>query len=307
MVDYCSLSRSIVSRVAGLATLDAVPIEGRGMSAKVSVVNTLDGKFVVRLKDASWLPHFKKEAWCLERAHEGGISVPRVIECGIENDQAFSIARFVEGTSPIHSGLDRLKIWETLGRYARILNGIRITGFGADMLSDGIFLIPTLQGLVEPELQIIFRDDLWVQRKVITADQLGEVRKLLQTCCDLKGQAGICQWDMCCENALIRGDNLDDIVLLDLDQAVAVLVPQHQLAYVAKGWGLDTEIMKSFIRGYGLSKEEFSDALPTVKRLLVLQAMRSVRWAEDRNPAWLDKNIEQAKKEIVRLLEDENQ
>lgn len=43
-----------------------------------------------------------------------------------------------------------------------------------------------------------------------------------------------------------------------------------------------------------------------VKRLLVLQAMRSVRWAEDRNPAWLDKNIEQARKEIMRLLEDED-
>jgi len=92
---------------------------------------------------------------------------------------------------------------------------------------------------------------------------------------------------------------LNDLVLLDLDQAISIVAPHYQLAYVAKGWGLDSEIMTAFINGYGIDCNTFSEILPIVKGSLVLQAMRSVRWAEDRNPSWLERNIESARKAIV--------
>ncbi|WKZ56233.1 MAG: phosphotransferase [Bdellovibrionota bacterium] len=292
-------SISIVERATGLPVTGLEPIVGRGMSADVIVANTSEGRFVVRLKNADWLAHFRKEAWCLEQAHSGGVPVPRVIDYGVENTRAFSLARFVEGAHPIGTDCDRLRVWERLGHYAKILNQIPVRGFGSHMVAEGVFSLSTLQEMLEPEINIVFRDAIWEQQGILSKAQTAALRRSLEDCYTIKGRSGVCQWDMCCENALMRGANPDDVVLLDLDQTVSVIVPAHQLAYVAKAWGLDSAIMQAFLRGYGMSQGDFAEVLPLVKRLLVLQSMRSVRWAEDRSRNWLEKNLAKAHSDIV--------
>ena len=295
-------SAGIVLRAIGLNPISLEPIVGRGMSAQVIVANTSDGRFVVRLQDSKWLANFQKEAWCLEQAHENGIPVPRVIEVGIEGTQAFSLARFVEDTSPIHSGFNRLRVWEKLGAYAKKLNDVQVVGFGPEMTAPGRFARATWQDMLSPEIQFVFRDDLWERRGILSKQQSSVLRRSFESCYLLEGKPGICQWDMCCENALIRNGSPDDVILLDLDQAVSVLTPHYQLAYVAKPWGLESEIMGSFLRGYGMTRDEYAEILPEVRQLVALQSMRSVRWAEDRNPAWLERNIEKSKADLAGVV-----
>ncbi len=292
------VTSAVVERAIGFRPTAIEPILGRGMSADVMVAQTGIGRFVVRMKDANWLPSFKKEAWCLEQVHERGIPVPRVIEYGIEKDRAYSVAKFVEGTTPIDAGFDRLRVWETLGRYAKILNDIPVSGFGPNMTSEGQFSLASWKEMFEPEIWIVFRDDIWERRGILSSQQVTRLQTLVEEYSTLPGKAGICQWDMCCENALIRNGDVNDIILLDLDQAVSVLTPHYQIAYVAKARGLESEIMQAFLKGYGLSKETFGESLSFVKRFLVLQSMRSVRWAEDRNPAWIDRNLDNARREL---------
>lgn len=293
---------AVVERATGYRPTGVEAIVGRGMSSDVLVAQTRDGRFVVRTRDSDWLPQFKKEAWCLKEAHARGVPVPLAIDCGRENGRAYSLARFVEGGKTIDASVDRLKVWEKLGCYARALNEIPVSGFGPEMTANGCFSKSTWKEMIQPEIDIVFRDDIWERRGILTAEQVKRVKELVSECLSLNGKPGVCQWDMCCENALIRNNNVNDIVLLDLDQITSVLIPHYQVAYVAKGWGLESGIMTAFLRGYGMGDSAFESAVPIVKRNLVLQSMRSVRWAEDRNPNWLELNLETARKEVTKHL-----
>lgn len=98
-----------------------------------------------------------------------------------------------------------------------------------------------------------------------------------EQCGAIDAKSGICQWDVSCANARIRKGNYDDTVLLDLEFAIAAPVPHYQLACVAKPYGVLSREMNAFTSGYGLSEDQLIEMMPTVKALVALKVMRSVR------------------------------
>jgi len=147
---------------------------------------------------------FQKKAWCLEQAHGQGIPDPLVISCGIKANVSFSVARFVEGSRPISADDDRLKVWEKLGSYANILNHLPVSGFGSERSEPGHFSKVSWREVIDPEIQIVLRDNLWQRHGILSDQQIEILQVRFEACAAVNGRPGICQWDICCENALIR-------------------------------------------------------------------------------------------------------
>lgn len=295
-------SEEIVRTVTGLRPLAVELITGRGAGCDVAIVETSDARFVVRLKSASQLSNFEKESWCLEEAHQRGIPVPRAISTGIVGERAYSLAHFVKESMPIPYDGNRLAVWRKLGSYAAKLNEIPVMGFGSRMISEGHFELATWEQMLSPQLETAFCDDFWIKSGILKDHQEIRLRQSLSELASLQASSGVCQWDICCENALIRNGNFEDVVLLDLEQAEAAPTPYYQLSSVAKTRGFYSEETQAFIAGYGISEYDLERMLPDLKRLSVLQTMSSVRWAQDRNPNWLERNVVNAKEAIYTLL-----
>lgn len=274
---------SIIEAATGDRALAFAPVDGPGMCNEVTVVSTASGRFVVRTNQESHLSRYQREGWCLERAHEAGIPVPRVISCGVESGRAYSVAAYIEESSAIGEHHDQLAVWKALGSHAARLNQVPLVGeHGAQGAAQHFEL--SWGRTIRPELEMVFRDDYWTETGILTEAQSRKLQTDLYRCSEIDAPLGICQWDIGPDNSRIRNNNDKDIVLLDLEWVVVAPVPHYQLACVATPCGLSSKTMDAFVSGYGLSKAEFNDLLPDLKRLMVLRSMRSVRWAQDRKP-----------------------
>lgn len=294
----------IVEQVTGLKALSLDPLVGRGMSNEVVIVSTSDRRFVVRLNDAPHLRTFEKETWCLEHCHQRGILVPRVLATGIEGGRAYSLAHFIEGSCTIRAEIDRLRVWKTLGLYASKLNGIHIDLADNDSESTKWFN-QSWEDVVAEEIELSFGDEYWELSGVLTNEQLLRLKIGLESLAGIKAPLGVCQIDMCCENALIRNSNYDEIYLLDLELTTAAPVPHYQLACVARTWGLTSDIMKAFRAGYGLSDSAFGEIMQDLQRLTVLRTMRQAGRARQKNSDSKAQDNENARRMIFELMGEE--
>jgi hypothetical protein len=277
------------------------PIDGSGYSNDVMIASTVDGRFVIRTNSLEHLSKYEKEAWCLEQAHLVGIPVPRVIAFGTKDSKSYSIARYIEDSAPIDDRFDNLRVWKTLGSYMAGLNGIPVVGSGERMLSPGCFE-SSWQDVLNKEIAIVFRDNYFEEHGIFPKSALASLRHKLQECGAIDAKSGICHWDVSCANARIRNGNYDDIILLDLEFAIAAPVPHYQLACVAKPYGVLSREMTAFTSGYGLSENQLMEMMPDVKALVALKLMRSVRWGQDRRPEQVAGLAATARKTIISLL-----
>jgi hypothetical protein len=284
------LISTIVWNVAGVKVSSLEHITGLGMNNSVSVAETSSGRLVVRTNVESHLFRFQREAWCYRRLEGSPVLTPKVLACGIAAGHSYSVAQYIEGSAPIGDGIDRLKVWKTLGMYASYLN--QVVAPAANCVESSYFPI-SWEEQVALDVDLIFKDEFWLQRGVLTLKQQELMRGYLLDCANNAFMLGVCQFDLTIANAVICEADYKRIFLLDLESANIAPVPYYQLACIAADQGPTSEAYGAFLAGYGLKNE--AQAASELNRFTLYRVLRAAAWARDRCPSLIEENLRRSR------------
>ncbi|MGC5775056.1 phosphotransferase family protein [Paenibacillus pabuli] len=282
-------------RIAGEFLLEQVkssyPIIGKGFVNQVWVVETEGHKVVVRMNNKDNYPIFIKEKWCIEQAGAAGIPGPHTWSVGVKDETAYMIQTFVEGDNGLDSMVDPSDIWRRLGEYAKRIHSIQVNGFGEELTDpiQGTFHSPphpgsdgSWQGYVQYNIDSMTEHDPLLELGVIKKRESEMVRQWFEQLKDVKFRFGLCHGDLSLKNTMVHPTGR--LILLDWGSAEVTVVPYgdviHLMRCQLRGEGPDTEELKAFSDGYGMSEEE----LDLARHVLLLKAFDTLRWAIDKRP-----------------------
>jgi aminoglycoside phosphotransferase (APT) family kinase protein len=283
-----------------------LPISGRGSVNKVFIVEAPNTKFVVRMSDQNEsLNEYTKEAWCIDKAMVRGVPVATVLDVGVIEGHAYIIQGYISGDEGRDSQFPRNYIWRQLGRYARVIHSIEVTGFGLKLqdLTEGDSRQSWLEYL-NYNIESLNENDELIKLGVVTQSQSRVIRAIFE---DLKREAfnfGLNHGDLSLKNVIV--DESGKVNLLDWGSAEASIVPHHDLIQMLKMNMLendpDSAAIQSFLDGYGISESEFEQIRPTLESLLLLRAFDKLRWAIDCDIKRLERFIIHARHAVERKL-----
>lgn len=291
-----ALVSAILHKVTGLKTDSVEHITGAGMNNAVSVATTTQGRFVIRTNVQSHLFRFQREAWCYRQLQGTSVLTPIVLDCGIHDSYSYSVAEFITDSAPITKDVDQLRVWRTLGLYARLLNRIPPPQDDTDATSH--FPVTWEQQVLD-DVEVIFKDDFWLAHDLLTPSTQAAARSYLFDCISPGTPRGICQFDLTVANAVICNNDYERVYLLDLEWANIGPVPDYQLGCIAADKGLESDITRAFFEGYGV---EVCQASARIEQFTLYRLMRATAWARDRQPGLLAENIARTRRMLERAL-----
>lgn len=292
-----ALISAILLDVTGFHADSIEHIKGRGMNNATTVASTTHGQFVIRTNLESHLFRYQREEWCYKQLKGSPVKTPTILGCGIKDGHAYSVAEFISGSSPIDNTIDRLRVWRTLGSYARYLNQIAPPKPGS---AAAAYFPVTWEEQVLDDVSLIFKTDLWQERGLLSSSQQDAIHKYLIACACSQAPRGISQFDLTTANAVICNSDNNMVYLLDLESANIAPVPYYQLGCIAAEKGLESDITAAFFDGYGVNAATHAPA--EVERFTLYRLMRATAWARDRYPKLLSENIERTRPVLQRVV-----
>jgi len=254
---------------------------------------------------------YPAERWAAEHAARHGVPTPRVLACEPEFGEAPLM--IVEHVTSIDSDRDP---WHDLGRLAAALAEVPLDPAAAGGPADDDARVPdallTRFGRDLPEawrrhlrygLDSLVPGDRLLGLGVYTEQQRGPLRAALE---QLEVESagwrhGLVHGDLAPRNLVPRG--ADDPVLIDWGTARTGPVPWLELDRVHRWSALEDLVtvdeLRRFADGVGV---DLDDALPTLRRLALLHHLDLVRWALERRPDRLAREVEEARRAIARCL-----
>ena len=156
------------------------------------------------------------------------------------------MAHFIPDSLPITETVDHIRVWRTLGYYARSLNHIAPPERGSEAAS----LFPaTWEQQVNDDVALIFKDDLWLAQGLLSSGQQDALRRYLLECARSTAPQGVCQFDLTTANAVICNNDYERVYLLDLESANIAPVPYYQLGCIAAEKGPEAASTRAFFEG----------------------------------------------------------
>ena len=279
----------LVARISSVFLKDehirVIRILGRGSVNKVFIAEAPNVRVVVRMADQNEsLNEYKKEAWCIDKAAARSVPVATVLDVGVIEEHAYIIQTFIAGDEGRDSQFPKNHVWRQLGRYARLIHSIEVTGFGLKLedLTQGDSRESWLEYL-NYNIESLNENDELRKLKVVTQSQSQVIRAIFG---DLKRKTfnfGLNHGDLSLKNVIV--DESGKVNLLDWGSAEASIVPHHDLIQMLKMNILENDpddaAIQSFLYGYGISQSEFEQMRPTLQSLLLLRAFDKLRWAID--------------------------
>lgn len=264
-------------------------------------------------RDIAGSDTYPAERWAAEHAARHGVPTPRVLAS--EPEFGDGPLMIVEHVASIASDRDP---WHDLGRLAAALAEVPLDA--ADPASaepDGVeSRVPdallTRFGRDLPEawrrhlrygLDSLVPGDRLLGLGVYAEHQRGPLRAALeQLAVESAGwRHGLVHGDLAPRNLVPRG--ADDPVLIDWGSARTGPVPWLELDRVHRWSVLDGVVgadeLRRFADGLGV---DLDDSLPPLRRLALLHHLDLVRWALERRPDRLAREVEEARRAIARCL-----
>jgi aminoglycoside phosphotransferase (APT) family kinase protein len=296
----------ITARFFNEPVVEVSPLVGKGSVNQVFIVTTGQTKVVVRLSERrEAFAEYEKEAWCIERAARRGVSVPVVLKVGRWAEHAYMIQPYIAG----HEGRDttqpRAYLWRELGRYARLIHGIEVAGFGLALsdLTDGDARTAWLKYL-DYNIESLTADDELLKLNVLTGAQAKLIRSIFTGLKERAFSFGLNHGDLSLKNVIVEADG--KVCLLDWGSAEAGIVPHLDLIQLLKMNMLENDPtvaeLQEFVAGYGLAQVEFARLLPELESMLLLRAFDKLRWALEWNRQALDGFVAHARQAVARCL-----
>ena len=285
--------------------LSVRPIIGKGSVNAIFQVETATQKVIIRLQrgeDAR--TEYRKEQWCSEQAREAGVPTPKVLTVGGEGEVAFTIQEFVPGVSGAECS-DDMTLATTLGKYARIIHVLPVSGFG-NILTDtttgsfGGSGGSTWQSWVGNNLQALTVRDPLLSLGVYAEAERERIAAIFERLRERDFRFGLCHGDLSARNVIVLADG--GFVLLDWGCAEVHIVPHYDFREVIRENATDSPFVRAFCQGYGLDATDFGVILQEMRWLELLKTFDLVRWAIDCKPTELPRCAADAKAQTQRTL-----
>ena len=281
---------------AGLlpADFDLGRISGRGSCNQVFRADAGSRSIIIRLNSDRDPREFQKEAWCMARAADAGVSVAKPLGHGNLHGWNYGVQSF-EGEMHGEDAEDQHAIWEFLGRSAALFHGVGVTGLGDVLLDEA-------KGAFDGEWQTYVGDNI----RALATDapgagmndaQASALVNSIESLATRQFQIGLCHGDLTPRNVVLDGSRT---TLIDWGCAHAHIVPHFDFRELLRKHAVDSLEVRSFLAGYD---GDFDEAvlLSEVNDLLLLCAFDLIRWARDRAPDQLQVKTEEFRKLVDQL------
>ncbi len=293
-------------------TFNISEIVGKGIVNRTFLVETFEGKFIFRAREANATAEYRKEKWCLEQAHKLGVPSPQVIYIGVCEDVSYMIETCVDGINGFEGDKPE-EAWFQIGSYAKKLHSIPVAGFGMELADEqnGVFtdgFSPTLERQIEYNISQLTPDDVFRSLGIYDESHLNDIVKVFEYVGWRGYRIGLNHGDLSLKNTMVDKNN--NVSLIDYGCALAHVVPFYDFTYVLRDEfraneanGTTEGMIRSFMAGYGISPGEFNDMKKDIFAVMLLNAFDKARWAFDRRRESIKEYATFANKVLLNTLE----
>ena len=185
----------------------------------------------------------------------------------------------------------------SIGRYARIVHGIPVSGFGNE-LRDGsrnLFGNNHTQNwpeFVQYNIDSLTADDLALAKGVYTTNDRSWLLDNFALLFELDGRVGLNHGDLALRNLIVGPTG--DVTLIDWGCCSANIVPHSDFASLLTWYSPKSDVLAAFFDGYGLTSGDVDRLMPTLQRFQVIQTFDTFRWSIDHCVDEIDRYAERA-------------
>lgn len=226
---------------------------------------------------------YQRAARAIELARAVGLPVPRTLFTGSFNGYPYLINTYKEGIpANIYDG-DKADVWYQLGEYARELHEVTMSNVSPDFDIISAQPVPhaTLNGYIEGELSKSLRPHYRDQWQILTGGEYEKMAATLKRLQDVRFDSRLVHRDLVLRN--VKVDQTGRVTaILDWDNASFHMVPQYELALAFEYKPNEDEGLEAFLKGYGISPEEYFDMQSLVTDFRCLEYLRRLMDKIDR-------------------------
>ncbi len=274
------------------------------------LVENSNPKVVIKLskpyREYKALGEYRKESWCIKKSQELGVLTPDILEVSQLDSRAYQIQTFVEGTpgadidgTSILSQEDQLKVWHKLGEYAKKIHSIKVTGYGETLIDESGTFDGSWEKHVRYNINSLTEDDALRELGVLTAQDSEKILNIFTTLLEKKFIFSLCHNDIALRNTVLSPAG--EVYLLDWGTARAEIVPHCDFNEILIASTPDTETLAVFLKGYGMTMEDFEKIRREMLELRLLNTIDTLRWAIDKSPDNIPVHIKNVKGVMAEL------
>lgn len=274
---YRQLANQIVEKHFGTPPRRIV-YKRSGRTNFVFAVNHVEGQFVVRISpDPARIEMFRKELWATQKVREAGVPSPEILAVGDDvGSEPYMITRRVTGIEATHHP-QRERIIHEMGHYARIINSIPTTNFGAnfDWTSNGS-QHHTWAEYIDNEWEVERRLELLTTNDILSQHKAKRLHRIIDDTRTLHIEPHLNHGDLRLKNVIVD-DEGEIAALIDWEDCLSTIAPQWDLSISLHDLSIDEKHL--FIAGYELSNEQMAEMSPLIKAFNIINYSNAVERA----------------------------
>ncbi len=269
-------------------------IEDLGSVNTVFNVKGLHSDYIIRLNDAAKDLEYKKEKWCLENVFRLGIPSPKIISQGFRHHFLYMIQEKIVGLNgKLCDAQTKLKIWNTLGEYAKQYQNIaRI----ADIEVEANEFHKDWKARLIYNIKELNKEDSLVKNEVLTRVEQTQAIKELNKLIAVDFKTGLVHGDLCPRNVI---HSEETVCLLDWGTAEINVVPHTEIGLVLMSNEANEVEFRVFLEGLAISESEYINMKKEIDLLNFLHQLDKYRWAE----TYDSEHIEEHEKKVRQQFE----
>src|SRR3989344_5483092 len=286
---FISLNKKVIS---------TEQVIGHGSVNQIFIVTTETEKLVIRLNHNRGFDEFVKEKWCIEQATNKGVPNPKVFKLGEFDGYSYIVQSFLEGVVGSHAQVDTVAVWREIGKYAKLIHSIPVSGFGLDsselMESTTNTSVDKWKKYVAYNIESLTQDDKLLELGALNNEQSKKVKNIFEELYEKQFSFGLNHGDLSLKNVMILPTN--KVSIFDWGSAEAQIVPHHDFGEILKSSLKNgSPKFQSFLQGYGLADEGYKKIEEDIHSLMLLRAIDKLRWAIDKHPIDIPSGVERVK------------
>jgi len=245
---------------------DRLISRGGGLNNFIFFAGYGEHEFVIRMSpSAEGFERYLKERWAISRAREAGVPAPRILEVGNTLiPSPYMILERVKGRVAT-SHRNRLRILGEMGRYTRVINSLKTSGFGwgSGKWTSG----RTWLEFLHEDFQLDTRLEILRLLNMIPALKIEKIRTILRNLNHLNPRSFLNHGDMRLKNVVVSSAGKISAII-DWENSVSSIAPAWDLSLALHDLSIDEK--QAFIEGYGISRKKMADIAPVVKALNIV-------------------------------------
>lgn len=307
-----TIALSIAEEFFGEKEVTLSPIVGKGFENRVYKATTAHEKKAVVLRlseEASSLQTYTLESICMSAASSLGVPCPKVLQLGNKKNEkeeefVFMVETFEDGKDgsdfQFHNESELDFLWQQLGEYTKVIHSIGVTGFGQRLVADhsssfsndssALCFDSSFPKWLTYHIESLCSEDPLLELKALTPTHSEKLKRVLKSLLkkyhDGTFKFGLTHGDLSLKNVMLKRSEDGNLraTLLDWGCAEAHVVPHFELITLIWNGLLQQapSSFNSFLRGYGISEEEYRQSIESdMYDLLLLLSVDKLRRALD--------------------------